>query len=548
MREHRAQHGRPKRFNLELNCDGAVKDNILAKLKDVKTALIAHSGSGTNNTAAIEHLLEFWEQHHGQDYLQPQPQMDRSHSYVTCSPQEVNQPMFLTTSKAIQNLVDQVSRHRATCHAELQLDLKASSGHPGTGHAGTGHSAHLIWKCLRDHKMQWDTSPHLPNGRALVDYRVYHAYLSTGFLPVQYERFCDTLQIGCTTQYMRDQLAENYTEAVHVETEESCHRALDEELACDEAFESIGIVTDARHGWRRNSRQTDVVAIGVETHKVLRVEVVTKDDDSVSQRHELLGTQRLYNYFEAAQDGDGVKIKVHAHDRNASVNKYIKKNHKDTTNQNDTWHVTKSFEKAIKPVTGGPASTNGKTWHEELFDKLQSARTHAHWAMRNCQGDAMQLRKYLRNMVQHYKNIHDDCHETSRCHVDSNYLPSKVIIQSPEAEKIFLKAIMNTAIYKDAESFVLAMDTFYVESFNNCLNVYHDKRIAFGHQQYQLRTNLAILHWNENINREYTSVWTPFAADIVHPRQMQGKKTYKPHTFHFKRKIWNRFMDMVFGH
>ena len=49
------------------------------------------------------------------------------------------------------------------------------------------------------------------------------------------------------------------------------------------------------------------------------------------------------------------------------------------------------------------------------------------------------------------------------------------------------------------------MDTYYVESFNNVLLQYHDKRINFSREVYQLRTNLAVLDWNEHVNRPTTS-------------------------------------------
>ncbi len=78
------------------------------------------------------------------------------------------------------------------------------------------------------------------------------------------------------------------------------------------------------------------------------------------------------------------------------------------------------------------------------------------------------------------------------------------------------------------------------------LNIYHDKRIAFGNEHYKMHTNLAILHWNENADREFTSVWKPYGADIASPRIQHGKKTYKEPTFIFKRHIWRRYMDKLY--
>jgi hypothetical protein len=45
------------------------------------------------------------------------------------------------------------------------------------------------------------------------------------------------------------------------------------------------------------------------------------------------------------------------------------------------------------------------------------------------------------------------------------------------------------------------------ESFNNVINIFQDKRISFSDEQYKFRSNLAVLHWNENVDRKYTSIW-----------------------------------------
>ena len=49
------------------------------------------------------------------------------------------------------------------------------------------------------------------------------------------------------------------------------------------------------------------------------------------------------------------------------------------------------------------------------------------------------------------------------------------------------------------------MDTFYVESFNNAVLQYHDKRINFSDSTYLFRTQLGIIDWNENVGRPATS-------------------------------------------
>jgi len=54
--------------------------------------------------------------------------------------------------------------------------------------------------------------------------------------------------------------------------------------------------------------------------------------------------------------------------------------------------------------------------------------------------------------------------------------------------------IRRSTIYKAPEDYVLAKDTFYVESFNNVMNIFQDKRICFSEEQCKFRSNLAVLH------------------------------------------------------
>ncbi|CAC5358969.1 unnamed protein product [Mytilus coruscus] len=234
--------------------------------------------------------------------------------------------------------------------------------------------------------------------------------------------------------------------------------ALLQEIASyDELDSKIDIMSDARHGWRKNAKDTSVVCIGEKTHKEF-------------------------------------------------VNKPICKGNTEAINQNDVWHCVKSVKSALKKVSTGSKSSEGKTWSLQLSDKVEPVATHMHWAIQNCNQDEKKLQKSLLNILDHYKNIHTDCHESARCKVDAKYEPSRIVITSPVAEKLLLSVILNATVYKYAKDYVLGRDTFYVESFNNVTNIYHNKRIAFGDSQYNARANLSVLHWNENVDRDFTLV------------------------------------------
>ena len=168
--------------------------------------------------------------------------------------------------------------------------------------------------------------------------------------------------------------------------------------------EGIDILTDARHGWRKNCRQTDDVGLGGATKKVIKLETMTKKDDSVAQRHELLGTQRIYNYLQNTQ----TKINKHCHDNNASITKEVRENRKPVINQLDNWHGLKSLEKQLKKCADGAKKNHGVEWHKELSDKVKSVRTHANYAMRNCQCNKEKLQQLLLIPITHQNN-HQHC-------------------------------------------------------------------------------------------------------------------------------------------
>ena len=90
------------------------------------------------------------------------------------------------------------------------------------------------------------------------------------------------------------------------------------------------------------------------------------------------------------------------------------------------------------------------------------------------------------------------------------------------------------------------MGTYYVESFNNVLNIFHHKRISFGDEEYFKRSQLAVCQWNENVGRDYTSTWISPAAAAINPRLNQGKKSYKKCAYNYCHAIWHLFMNQVF--
>ena len=299
---------------------------------------------------------------------------------------------------------------------------------------------------------------------------------------------------------------------------------------------SADILSDARHCWRKNAVFSDIVCIGNITHRIVRIETVTKADDLCSQRHEMLGVKRIYEHF----DSQNISVERHGHDNNASVTKYVREERQPTENAKDTWHVAKGIAREAKKITSGPAKMSGKTWHPQLSDKAASIKTHIFWSMKTCEGNSEKLRGNIMNLVEHYKGNHKECHPTARCQTDEHYVATKDKISDSCAEDLLTGFFKKILPYKEAENYKHCIDTHYVESFNNALLQYMDKRISFGIDTYLLRRNLAVLDWNEHVDRRRIS--ETYLMDATNPRRRKAMPVLSKKTNNFKRVIFQNWI------
>ncbi len=511
------------RFTIEIPGGNDVKKDILQKLQQVKIHLKTETNMPANNAHVLDRVLSYYLQHHGLKAPEDPPV-----THLTAGAGDTDDRLFIISESSMKLCLDVAEKHGRKCSNKLAVKHTSYQG----------HVMKMKIRCHKSHQYRLASSPYLPDNRFLVNEKVGHGLHSCGMLPVQYTRFCSAAGIGQLSRRYRKEHLVSYKGCVQAEYSDSCETALLEEIAGYEHLQGINIMTDARHGWRKNAKDSSIVAIGEYSHKVLTCQHVTKRQDHVSQRHEMIGTEQVYDYMEEKQ----VSVQVHAHDRNLSVNKFIRG--KETIiNQNDTWHGVKSVAKSLSAVSTGPKYKHGSTWHEQLTDKVQPIKTHFHYAIRNCNGDSDKLKSSLLNVIEHYKNNHSDCSSSSRCKKDPNYEPSRIVLTSQKAIALLKRAVENTVIYKYPNDFNLGKDTFYVESFNNVMNVFQDKRIAFSDSIYNMRSQLAVCHWNENVNRNFTSEWQARAPG---GQRCRKKKNYKSATYDYRGNVWSRYMSRLF--
>ena len=362
----------------------------------------------------------------------------------------------------------------------------------------------------------------------MINYKIVHAYLCFGMLPCQYEKFSNFADIGLTKEEFRAAAVPSYSHVVNTLKNESMRNAMKEEKdKTDNSAENRkAIMTDARHGCRKNSYHSDVLALGIESHKVIAHQLVTKNDERCSQKHELHDTKEIYE----TSGTTNIKVKEHAHDRNSSISKFLCDDKPEVQDSYDSWHSAKEVRKNVAKITKEARKNIGVTWHPELSDKSAGIKTHVYWAMKNCGGVEHNIISAIENVSSHCQNQHANCHATSRCK-DPGYVPSRTILTSPDAVRLFEKSLRSFYIYKHPEKYVNCRDMHYIESCNNTFLIYVDKRIHFGIKMHELRTSLAVLDGNEHVDRPFTTLSTPVRAE--NPRRRAPSKVLTKKTFNF---------------
>lgn len=185
----------------------------------------------------------------------------------------VNQRIFLCAEESIKRLVEVAEHHGSNCKKYLKVKKIHQKGHVVT--------TYFFCDEKNDQSFLWSSCPYLPNKEYLINNRVKHGFTCSGMLPSYNVRFAE--EAG---NEMKDHIQSKFDDSTHTATLEVVASYEHETLG------TISIMSDARHGWRKNAIDTSVVAIGEKSHKVLSCQHVTKSDDVISQRHGKLGTEK----------------------------------------------------------------------------------------------------------------------------------------------------------------------------------------------------------------------------------------------------------------
>ena len=150
--------------------------------------------------------------------------------------------------------------HGRICNSGLTIKKVTKRGHVSV--------LKLVCSCTsRKHTYMWSSSPFMQNGKYLVNQRITHAFVCCGMLPSHYARFATAAGIGVMSVKQRDSFFKKFKVHVEEEYKASTNDALLEEIGCYEDLTGIDTITDARHDWRKNAKDTSVLLWAVRRTK-----------------------------------------------------------------------------------------------------------------------------------------------------------------------------------------------------------------------------------------------------------------------------------------
>ncbi|CAH3153238.1 unnamed protein product, partial [Pocillopora meandrina] len=282
------------------------------------------------------------------------------------------------------------------------------------------------------------------------------------------------------------------------------------------------VITDARHDSSQLAAHTTVSALSSLTKKVLAVVNWSRANETSAVSREVPMTKELLTYLSETQ---GFHVAEVTYDFVLQLTTWILS--KGMLDSFDSWYGAKSVTKAMKEVASGAQRDEGSKWFFELFDKVKSTRTLVYFCMKNSPPNEEEFQGTLLNVVDHYQG---------------NHVMSKKLLTKPEVVAACREAIVGTSIYRHASDYMQCRETYWIESLHSVMLIYAAKRIHHGDDTYNMCMELAILDWNENVNREASSL--QMYQHTRHPNCLAEIRVLTSKTFNFRGTIWSTFFNI----
>ncbi len=197
----------------------------------------------------------------------------------------------------------------------------------------------------------------------------------------------------------------------------------------------------------------------------------------------------------------GLNIEVFGTDCSTSIAKLMRDYFPHIHHEHDVYHIEKRVKKMLLQKANHRDNHALHAWIKPVINQLW-------WAAQTCNRDAVELREKWLSIMYHITNHHEwDMFEVyKRCAhppltVEEKRMKRWLKVDSPPHSAL-KEVILNKRLVADIEKLTRAVHTGSLEAFHSLLTKYVPKRQHFSYRGMLVRTELAVLDHNKNLNRE----------------------------------------------
>lgn len=234
--------------------------------------------------------------------------------------------------------------------------------------------------------------------------------------------------------------------------------------------------------------------VDAETSKVvhsIQVQVGESPDVKSSSQMEKAGFVKGLDDLRRAD----LKIAAITTDRHPSIRKHLRDHEPEVEHELDSWHVAKGLQKKLDAASKRKECSSLRGW-------IRNICNHLYFCVALSEGDVTMRLSIWKSLTRHIINVHDG-HEGPfhRC-LHDELPPHEWLDPGTPAYQKLVSIVLNPRLLKDIEQLSTASQTSCLESFHSLINQFAPKSTAYTPSVMRARTQLAILHHNENVVRD----------------------------------------------
>lgn len=266
-----------------------------------------------------------------------------------------------------------------------------------------------------------------------------------------------------------------------------------------------------------STKYSSYTVMHMESNTILDLQLVQSNEVGGSYYLEKEGLKRCLDLLER----NSLAVDYIVTDRHPQIQKYLRE--RKITQFYDVWHFEKDLSKKVQKLSKNKDCALLKRWQ-------RSIRNHVYWCATSSTSGPEKVAKWT-SVVNHLQNVH--VHDNSifpRCeHPDrvSND-PKKWFEQGSLAIHKVEKVLCNKRILKDVEKLSHRFQTSSLEPFHSLILRFTPKHVVFPFMGMLCRLYLAVLHHNENANREQARTSEGEVYKMVFPKTKKGECTARP--------------------